>query len=196
MKREGKLSAVTRALRFRRDSRPHRILEQISAGDLFVGFLLSGRSTKTMYRIARKQAQERYLNKQAVKKLKAYGFIQEVTRDGKSSFFVTQKGRAALHELYVHTTQLNKHPEKWDGMWRVIAYDFPEGERSARNSLRYILEKASYKQIQKSVWLSPYDSSLLEDLLQRHEVVKSHTLCLVVKKISNEKLYKDHFGLP
>ena len=148
-----------------------------------------------MYRIARERAQERYRNKQAILKLKAHNYVREVMQNGVPSFFITREGKRALHMLYQHSSEQTRSAKQWDGMWRVIAYDFPEEERSARNSLRYILERAQFKQIQKSVWISPYDSQRFEELIAQHEVIKKHTLCMTVKNISNAALYKKHFHL-
>ncbi len=176
-------------------SRQYRILEEISAGDLFVGFLFSARSTKAMYSIARERAKERYQNKRAVLKLKGANYVREVKTNGASSFFITREGKLALRQLYVHAQKATQHPERWDGRWRVVSYDFPEQERSARNSLRYILERSQFKQIQKSVWLSPYNSTMLEELIVRNDTVKKRTLCMVVKSITDEALFKKHFHL-
>ena len=181
--------------KFRANSLSYSILEEISAGDLFIGFLFSGRSTRRMYRIAAKRAQERYRNKQAVSKLTKSGYVREVIEDGVSSFFITKAGKQALHELYTHTARQIAEPKKWDGMWRIVAYDFTEQERSDRNSLRYILEKAHFKQIQKSVWLSPFDSTLIEKTMAQHQIVGKRTICMTVSKISNEEQYKTHFKL-
>ena len=164
-------------------------------GDALVGFLFSGRSSKRMFEVAQKRAQERYRNKQTVSKLKALGYVTEKKVSGQPSFFITQKGKQALHDVY---TQIHKQRElrtHWDGLWRVVSYDFPEQARSLRNSLRYILEKAQFLQIQKSVWLSPFDSRDLEAVIARHPIAQKHIVCMVVHNITHENRYKRHFQL-
>jgi DNA-binding transcriptional regulator PaaX len=179
----------------RSDSRSHTILQEISAGDYFVGFLCSARSTKQLYRVAQKRAQEKYKNKQVILKLKALGYVAEKDTEGTPSFFITEEGKRALHKVYTQVTAEKISTKKWDGQWRVVTYDFPESKRSIRNSLRYVLEKAQFIQIQKSVWLSPFDSKPLEDLIAHHETAKKYVVFMLVHSITNSTRFKKHFHL-
>jgi phenylacetic acid degradation operon negative regulatory protein len=147
-----------------------------------------------MYKIARDRAKERYANKLALLRLKECGYVRERKQHDQVSFFITKEGKSALHNLYAHTSIAAKKPT-WDGKWRVVAYDFPESERSLRNSLRYILTKARFLQIQKSVWISPYDSSILSELLVKHDIVHKHTIFLTTDTLASTKDCKKHFGL-
>ncbi|MDO8521078.1 MAG: CRISPR-associated endonuclease Cas2 [bacterium] len=181
--------------RFRTDSRHYQILQEITAGDLFVGFLSSAMSTRLMYKNARERARERYANKLALERLEKCGYARSKKRGSETTYFVTNEGKLALRGIYTHTTSAIRSPEKWDGMWRVIAYDFPEGERSARNSLRYVLSKAGFLQVQKSVWVFPYDSSLFIQLLKKDNLVRAHTIFMKAKSISLEMRCKKHFHI-
>ena len=181
--------------RFQSGSRYYDILEEISAGDLFVGFLSSSGSTRLMHKVARERAKERYANKRALERLEGCGYVQRKSKNGKLSFFGTKEGKQALREIYEHSSFAIAHPEKWDGVWRVVTYDFPEEERSARNSLRYVLTKSHFLQLQKSVWIFPYDSTLLSQLLARNSVVRMHTIFMKVTYLSSAVTNKKHFGL-
>src|SRR3989338_6258356 len=180
---------------FQRGSRHYRVLEEISAGDLFVGFLFSAKSTRSMYKIARARATERYRNRLAIERLEGCGYVQRQSRNGKIAFFITREGKRALRDIYERSARAVKHPEKWDGVWRVIAYDFPEKERATRNSLRYVLHKSHFLRIQKSVWVFPYDCSLLSELLAKNATANAHTIFMKVASISSESTHKKHFGL-
>jgi CRISPR-associated endonuclease Cas2 len=179
----------------RTNSRHYHILEEISAGDLFVGFLTSAMSTRLMYKNAQQRAVERYKNKLALERLEKYGYIESKRKNSETIYFATQEGKRALHEIYTRTTKTLSRPKKWDGMWRVVAYDFPESERSSRNSLRYVLEKAEFFQVQKSIWVFPYDSALFFQLLKKDEVVNAHTIFMKARSISLEIQCKKHFHL-
>src|SRR3989344_5887634 len=71
------------------------ILEHLSAGDLLVSFLCSGRSSKAMYRDAYKRAKARYARKKAISRLKRDGFVKHVTDDG-HMITLTSMGRAVV----------------------------------------------------------------------------------------------------
>jgi CRISPR-associated endonuclease Cas2 len=173
---------------YRKNSREQRILKAISAGDLLVGFLLSGRSTRRMYQVAGKRALERHRNMKAIQALTRRGYVRATSH----GHLITHAGREALRSR--HKTASTQR-ETWDGQWRIITYDFPESERSTRNALRYVLQNAGFKQIQKSVWVSPFDSSLLQSLLKKNSVVTQYTVCMLVTKISYELRYRKLFNV-
>ena len=181
--------------RFRTDSRYYRILQEISAGDLLVGFLSSARSTRLMHKNARERARERYTNKLALERLEKCNYVRGKKKNGETVYFVTEEGKRALHDIYGYTAHTLQHQKKWDGLWRIVAYDFPESKRSYRNSLRHVLSKAHFLQIQKSIWVFPYDSSLFFQLLKKDKTIQAHTIFMKAKSISLEMKCKKHFHL-
>jgi len=48
-------------------------------------------------------------------------------------------------------------PKKWDGKWRGVVFDIPEKKRRARNVLRNKLKTLDFYQLQKSVFIHPYE---------------------------------------
>ncbi len=186
---------ISAAPRLQNGSRHYRILEEISAGDLFVGFLASAGSSRLMYKVARNRAKERYANKLALQRLEGCGYVRKKSQNGKVGFFVTKEGKHALGDIYEHSSRAIKHPKKWDNMWRVVTYDFPETERSARNSLRHVLLRSHFSQLQKSVWIFPYDSTLLKNLLIQNDTVRNHAVFMKVAYVSSASKHKKHFGL-
>lgn len=148
-----------------------------------------------MRKIAYARAKERYVNRLAVERLEACGYVGRTRKNGETTFFVTKEGKRALRQVYEYSSRAITRQEKWDGVWRVIAYDFPEKERSARDALRYVLGKSHFLQIQKSVWIFPYDCSLLSGLLSNNTVIRTHTIFMKVANISSESAHKKHFGL-
>ncbi|MEM6997918.1 MAG: hypothetical protein AAF413_03335 [Patescibacteria group bacterium] len=47
--------------------------------------------------------------------------------------------------------------EVWDGKWRIISYDIPESDRMLRNAVRRLIKDLGMKQLQRSIWVCPYD---------------------------------------
>lgn len=148
-----------------------------------------------MHKIAYARAKERYVNRLAVERLESCGYVERTRKNGETIFFATKKGKRALRQIYEHSSRVITRQEKWDGVWRVIAYDFPEKERSARDALRHVLGKSHFLQIQKSVWIFPYDCSSLSELLSKNTVIRAHTIFMKVANISSEAAHKKHFGL-
>jgi phenylacetic acid degradation operon negative regulatory protein len=148
-----------------------------------------------MGRIAFQRARERYLNRLAVERLESCGLVSRKARKGKQVFRITPKGKRILHEVTGESKRLLLYPERWDGKWRIVAYDLPEDKRSLRNSLRYVLEKCGFLQAQKSVWVFPYDAPLLERLLSEQPDIASHTFFLRTERFSQDQAYRKHFKL-
>ena len=48
-------------------------------------------------------------------------------------------------------------PKQWDKKWRVIIYDIPQKQREASNAFRKKISDLGLYQLQKSVWVSPYE---------------------------------------
>lgn len=45
--------------------------------------------------------------------------------------------------------------QKWDEKWRLVSYDIVQENREKRRKVRKILHKLGFKQLQRSVWVSP-----------------------------------------
>ncbi len=45
--------------------------------------------------------------------------------------------------------------QNWDELWRIVSYDIPEKNRNKRRLIRQNLYELGFKQLQRSVWLSP-----------------------------------------
>jgi CRISPR-associated endonuclease Cas2 len=71
----------------------------------------------------------------------------------KKNLLLTDVGRSKLLEQF---PLLEWRKNNWDGFWRVVMYDFPEAEKSKRDSLRKFLKKLGFAQWQISVWVSPH----------------------------------------
>lgn len=45
--------------------------------------------------------------------------------------------------------------QPWDEQWRTVSFDISESNRKVRNKIRYNLKKIGFKNLQRSVWVSP-----------------------------------------
>lgn len=167
------------------------VLEDLSAGDLLYGFLLSARSTRRMFRLAREHALYRYRRKLAVERLKEIQFIRE--RSGRLS--ITDLGTNALGRVIERTAGLLKNGRTWDHRWRVVVFDIPEKYRRLRNQIRAILKRAGFVQLQQSVWIFPHECEELVQFIQRESHLAPHILYGVLERIQGEKELRRRFHL-
>lgn len=91
-------------------------------------------------------------------RLQRRGIIRKFT-EGKIQYLeITAKGLQHIQKLTLESKGV-KHQQKWDGKWRVVISDIPEKDRAIRDFLRIHLYKLGFRQIQKSVFIFPFECS-------------------------------------
>ena len=124
--------------------------------------------------------------------LKKAGLIK---KRGADTFSLTPRGQkeafwSALDaKLVLHAP----HRQKWDGYWRIIFFDIPEKKRRLRDDLRQILKTLGFKELQRSVWVTPYKIPELLNELLWEEKIKHYTRFITVKEIDYDRDLKKHF---
>lgn len=116
------------------------------------------------------------------------GFIVQT----KSGLSLTEKGQAAL--LKYHGFQI-KRPKRWDGTWTIVSYDVLDKKKSIRDAVRFYLKRIGFHQLQKSVWVFPYDCPELIYLVKTEWKLKDELVYIRAKYISREKELKEYFDL-
>lgn len=67
---------------------------------------------------------------------------------------LTEKGVAEIIKYVMKNKFLTT---KWDGKWRIIIFDIKEKTRGDRDYLRRQLKWIGFQELQKSVWVFPYE---------------------------------------
>lgn len=166
------------------------VLNELSFGDLLYGFLLSSRSTKRFYKLARERAAYRYRRKLAVERLIELDHVKAAGE----RLSITRSGRNALGEIVskIHNLLATK---KWDHKWRIATFDIPEKYTALRNKVRYTLKKAGFVKLQHSVWIFPHDCEELVRLIKNESQLSKYILYGVLERIDGEESLKKLFHL-
>jgi len=127
-------------------------------------------------------------------RLKKRGLLSQRKRGGNSYLKLTPLGQLALYR-YRLAHLLTTKP--WNGLWFVVIFDIPEISRKDRNFLRNQLKYIGFAELQKSVWVFPFDvSKELQELLSLYKKHFGRELrFLAVSNIDSDKDLKNHFGL-
>jgi len=105
--------------------------------------------------------------------------------DGSIIISLTEKGMARA--LKLRFKKLSSKKEKWDGKWRMVAFDIPNEFGRGRNALRYRLKLAGFYELQKSLFLYPYDCQKeINDFIELFKLQKYVRFALL-DFIDNEK---------
>jgi len=123
--------------------------------------------------------------------LKQQGLIKERLKNGKKFIALTSKGQL---ELLLRKAIMEK-PLKWDGRWRIIIFDIPEGSRDKRDALRFLLKKNSYIKLQASVFIAPYPLNReAVDYLKQSRLI-GYIRIIRADEIDDDRDLRKKFGL-
>lgn len=135
------------------------------------------------------EGSSRNLN-QNITQLKRNGYFKEKEH----KLYVTSKGRIKIIKSILENKENQKIRRKhWDGEWRGIIFDIPELSRRERNLLRRELKWIGFKELQKSIWVYPFDvEKELEVLLKLWKVdIEGDIRFILIKKIDDRDLKKE-----
>jgi DNA-binding transcriptional regulator PaaX len=94
--------------------------------------------------------------KDSLKELSRLEYLKKKKNyDGSVLVSLSEKGM--LRILNMRFRLLSNKKEKWDGKWRMVAFDIPETHKKGRNALRYRLRMGGFYELQESLFLYPYD---------------------------------------
>lgn len=76
--------------------------------------------------------------------------------DGSIRVVLSDLGKKRVLEYNFDAMKI-KIPPHWDGKWRIVFFDIPEKRRKARDALRKKLKELGFYELQKSVFVFPYE---------------------------------------
>lgn len=164
------------------------VLTELSGGDLLIGFLLSGRSTKRMLKIAQERAMYRHRRKKVIEGLAGLEYL----RVQGERLSITEKGKGILRNV-IDDTRKTLGTRAWDGKWRIVIFDVPEEYSSLRDKVRAILKRAGFQQLQQSVWIFPHECEELAQFIRGEPKLSSYVLYGVLEHIQEDERLRKLF---
>lgn len=131
--------------------------------------------------------------KAELKRMKKVGLLETIEKDGQILFQLTDKGKTKY--LAYKLEEMNLNQNKWDGKWRIVAYDIPKGKKNQAEAFRNLLKKMQLYQLQKSLWLTPYPCSEEIEFLKAFYGLEDFVTVLTSTGLEGELAYKKYFGL-
>jgi DNA-binding transcriptional regulator PaaX len=113
-------------------------------------------------------------------------------RDGSYTIVLTEKGRLRALTYYIHNMKISD--KEWDGKWRMLVFDIPERIRKGRNALRYKIKELGFYELQKSVFIFPYECKDEIDFIVEFFGLSGYVHYGILESIDNfsdlEKIFK------
>lgn len=137
-----------------------------------------------------RQATERSINSLYASKLVA----TSENSDGTFTLVLTEKGRKKTLTYDLSRMKIGK-PQKWDNVWRLVAFDVPVGKKEVRDSLRGHLLRLGFYEFQQSLFLHPFDC--LQEITYITELydARKYVRFMLVSHLDNEPDVKRFFNM-
>lgn len=113
--------------------------------------------------------------------------------DGSFTYVLTDKGK--IKDLTYHFQEMSIKKEIWDHKWRVVIFDIPEKLKSSRNALREKLKELGFYELQKSVFVFPWECKDEADFLVEFFQLRKYVRYGIFDYIDNEFHLKEIFHL-
>lgn len=102
--------------------------------------------------------------------LKRREILQEKILNNSRGYILTPKGKIKILRLKIKKLNKKKNQNKY---WLMVLFDIPERLRKTRDIFRKTLHELGFEQLQKSVWITPYDVlSELKELISNCSLEK------------------------
>ena len=176
-----------------------KFLEQIFGNDPLkfpspvVGWRQSKVSRRIIYSVNVRGFTPRQITS-AFWKLRQKRIVEYKEDDDKIRVVLTEAGRKKVLSYQFDDMTITK-PRRWDGKWRVVAFDIPESRKKARDALVQKMKDLGLVQFQKSLWLCPYECRNEIDFVAEVFEVGKYVHYLVAAEMTNDSLLRQRFGL-
>jgi DNA-binding transcriptional regulator PaaX len=130
---------------------------------------------------------------ESVEKLSRKGLVEINVISGKKQVTITEKGKKQI--LKMNLEDLRPKTGNWDGKWRIVLFDIEEKQKRKRDILRKYLNNLGFKEIQKSVYLSPFDCESEVKYIREVLEIPNFVKFGVLESFENNEELKLCFGL-
>jgi len=113
--------------------------------------------------------------------------------DGSYTIVLTEKGK--MRAITYDFLNMKIEHKKWDGKWRIVVFDVPEKIRQGRNALRWKIKKLGFCELQKSVFVFPYECKDEIDFIVEFFGLKGYTYYGTLESIDNDAYLRKSFDL-
>lgn len=108
-------------------------------------------------------------------------------------FKITKKGRELINNYDKQEITIRR--DKWDGIWKIVAYDVPEGLKKERDHFRRKLIELGFTKMQGSLWLFPFECKEEIAILSATIGISDYVMYLKTDSVPNNTKYIKKYKL-
>ncbi|MFH1967800.1 MAG: hypothetical protein ABIJ84_00245 [bacterium] len=128
---------------------------------------------------------------EAMRDLNKLNLVKKLKKKGVVIAGLTKKGKLKALDYYFDNFKIENR--NWDGKFRILVFDVPERLRKGRDALRWKIKRLGFHELQKSVFVIPYECREEVDFVTDYFDLKKNVHYGVLESISSdlyEKLKK------
>ncbi len=183
-------------MRYSRGEIAKGILLGLAAGG-FIAVSLALPNFPQILKFFNNDTKGRYKIKRTVSSLKNKKLVKVYYKNGQEFMEITESGKKKV--LFYELDEIKaKRSKKWDGFWRIAAFDISEKHRKARMALSRKMREMGLFPLQKSLFIFPFDFLDEIDFIGEIFKVRKYISYFVVKNFSDknqENFLRNHFDL-
>lgn len=122
----------------------------------------------------------------AIYKLKQDKFIRKYYDNKVCYIELTDKGKDKLKRCLIDELELPSNIKLWDGKWRIVIFDIPNDKSKTRDYLRRKLLFFGFIELQRSVYVFPFDCLDEINYLKNNLYIKPYVQYIVADRIETE----------
>jgi DNA-binding transcriptional regulator PaaX len=169
--------------------REKQVLEAVGIGALLVGAVLMPGLPIALSLFLSKNKYGRGNVQKSIKRLEDKNLIYLSGEKVK----LTKEGRVLLKRILSEDITIKK--TKWDGIWRIVAYDVPERRKKERDYFRLRLLELGFVEVQKSMYVIPYECLQEIAVFAQSLGLASYVLYMNTGSLPQNEEYKKRFAL-
>ena len=112
--------------------------------------------------------------------------------DGTWKMVLTDHGKKRALYYKIESMEIQK-PKQWDKKWRIVLFDVPEKRKGSRDALRTWIKKLGFIELQKSVFILPFDCRDEFDFIVEFLGIREYVRFVVANEVDNEEYLKSRF---
>jgi len=164
-----------------------------STSPIFVSTILPKICKYAGYKLRSKKNDKKFYD--TFYRLKKKDMIYFEDRGGQIYISLTPEGKKKAGKYKIDDLKIKK-PGKWDGKWRILISDIQNKKKFKREALRGKIKDLGLHQLQKSVWVHPYDFKKEIDLLRDFfNLTKDEIKIITALEIEDDQKIKKYFYL-
>ncbi|MFA7209050.1 MAG: hypothetical protein WC120_02070 [Parcubacteria group bacterium] len=127
--------------------------------------------------------------------LKNQGMVNVEYRGKQIHINLTEEGKKKLRKYDIDALRIEK-PKKWDKRWRVLIFDIVDRHKQKREALRGKIKELGLFQLQKSVWVCPYEFQKEMEILRNFfQLSKNEMKVIIASEIEDDEKIKKFFHI-